>query len=181
MTNVRLLSSCLLTAACCLAVQAHAQDIEKPFIGLDYSLRTYENEKPNVSKTEVPAVRLRAGSVVLPYLAVEAHVALGTGDDTGKIGGTTPYTIESPLSYGIFVRPQLKLGALSLYGLAGYSYVELEYSAALAAGNPTDSIKDFSFGGGVQIDIGQHWGLNADYIQYVEGFTAVSGGLVYRF
>lgn len=178
MTNVRLLSSCMLATSFCLSLPSHAQDIERPFVGLDYSQRTYENSSNNVSDTEVPAVRLRAGSVLAPYIGVEAHVAIGAGDDTGTINGS-PYTLKSPLAYGVFIRPQLPLGPVTIYGLAGYSYVELQYSSA--TDTPTDSVTDFSFGGGLQIDLGQHWGLNADYTRYVEGFSAVSAGVLYRF
>lgn len=179
MTNVRLLSSCLLAASFCLSLPSHAQDIEEPYIGLDYSQRTYENSSSTVSDTEIPAVRLRAGTLLMPYLAAEAHVAIGTGDDTGTIGGA-PYTLESPLAYGVFIRPQLPLGPITVYALAGYSYVELEYSST-SPKPPTDSITDFSFGGGLQVNLGKHWGLNADYTRYVEGFSAVSGGVLYRF
>ncbi len=178
MTNVRLLSSCLLATSFCLSLPSYAQDIEKPFIGVDYSQRTYENTSSSVTDTETPAVRLRAGSVLAQYIGVEAHIAFGTGEDSGTINGS-PYTLESPLSYGVFLRPQLPLGPLTIYGLAGYSYVELKYSSTV--GTPTDSITDASFGGGLQIDLGQSWGVNADYIQYVKGFSAVSAGVLYRF
>lgn len=181
MISARIVSTFLLASTLGFSIQAQADAAERPYLGLDYSQRTYENSNTNASDTEIPAVRLRAGTELFPYLSIEAHIAVGTGDDTGIIGGTTPYTIESPLSYGVFVRPQVKLGPLALYALAGYSYVEFEYSTALVQGNPTDSAKDFSFGGGVQLDIGKNWALNADYVQYVEGFSAISGGAAYRF
>ena len=181
MINARSASSCLLAGALSFCMSAQADEVEKPYLGLDYSLRTYESANTNATDTELPAVRLRAGTELFPYLALEAHIAIGAGEDTGTIGGTTPYTMESPLAYGAFIRPQLRLGALALYALAGYSYVELEYSGPQIQGSPIDSVKDFSFGGGAQLDIGKNWALNADYVQYVEGFSAISGGVTYRF
>ncbi len=179
MTNIRLLSSCLLAASFGLGLPAHAQDIEKPFIGLDYSQRTYENSSNTVTDVKIPAVRLRAGSEISPWLGVEAHLAVGAGSDDGTIGGA-PYTLRSPLTYGVFLRPQLTLGPIVLYGLGGYSYAQFKYSSTITP-TPTDSLNDFSFGGGLQVDLGQHWGLNADYVRYVQGFDAISGGVLYHF
>ncbi len=180
-----LLSTCVLAGFALGSQFTMATEIERPYLGLDYALYTYENANANASDAEPSAIRLRAGSVVAKYLAVEAHLAVGAGDDDIKIttiGGTTAHKISSPIAYGVFVRPQIALGALSLYALGGYSYVEFELSPAPAAwSDNTTSTKDFSFGGGVQIDLGNNLGVNASYIQYVEGLSAVSGGLMYRF
>lgn len=181
MTSTRLISSCMLAASLSFSTSALADDVEKPYFGLDYSLRSYENSNSNASDAEIPGVRLRAGTEVSPYFALEAHAVIGVGDDTGTIGGNTPYTIESPVTYGVFLRPQIKLGAVVLYALGGYSYVEFEYSTPVTTEKPTDSTSDLSFGAGAQVDLGNHFGLNVDYVQYVEGLSAVSGGVMYRF
>lgn len=181
MINARLLASCLLAGTSVLGSAAYAAEAEKPYIGLDYSQRSYENSNENASDAEIPGVRLRGGSELSKYFAVEAHVVIGAGDDTGTIGGTSTYTIESPVTYSAFLRPQVKLGSLTAYALAGYSYVEFEYKTPATTEKPTDSTTDFSFGAGLQLDIGKHLGLNVDYVQYVEGLSAVSGGVLYRF
>ncbi|HQX90234.1 MAG TPA: hypothetical protein PKY03_07545, partial [Moraxellaceae bacterium] len=74
MINTRLLSISLLASAC-ISLPVAAQ--EKPYLGLDYSVFTYENSHPGASDAEPTAVRLRLGSVVAKYLAVEAQVAIG--------------------------------------------------------------------------------------------------------
>ncbi len=181
MTNVRLLSSCLMAASCCLSLPSYAQEIEKPFVGLDYSQRTYENDSNNVDDTTIPAVRLRAGTELDKYFGIEAHLAIGAGNDTGTINGSSTYKIESPITYAAFLRPQVKLGPVTLYALGGYAYVEFEYSSTGTTGKPIDSTSDFAFGAGAQLDLGKHLGLNVDFVQYVEGFSGVSGGLMYRF
>lgn len=181
MINARILSSCLLAGTFGFCAIAQAVEAEKPYIGLDYSQRSYESSNSSASTATIPGIRLRGGSEVSPHLAIEAHVVLGAGDDTGTIGGTTPYTIESPVTYAVFLRPQVKLDSLTLYALGGYSYVEFEYSTPLVTSNPTDPVKDFSFGAGLQFDISKNIGLNLDYIQYVQGLSAVSGGVLYHF
>jgi opacity protein-like surface antigen len=181
MINARIVSSCLLAGTFSLCAIAQAGEAEKPYLGLDYSQRSYENSNSNASSATIPGIRLRAGTEINPNLAVEAHFVLGAGDDTGTIGGNTPYTIESPVTYAAFLRPQVKLDSLTLYALGGYSYVEFQYSTPLVTGNPTDPVKDFSFGAGLQFDINKQIGLNLDYIQYVQGLSAVSGGLLYHF
>lgn len=181
MIKSRLISTLILTGSIAISLNANADDIERPYFGLDYSQRNYENANPNATDAELPGVRLRAGTEISPYFALEAHAVIGAGDDTGVIGGTTPYTIESPVTYSAFLRPQIKLGTVTLYALGGYSYVEFEYSTPATTEKPTDSTSDLSFGAGVQLDLGKHLGLNVDYVQYVEGLSAVSGGVMYRF
>lgn len=180
MTKISILSACLMAASIGAGSSAYAQP-EKPYVGLDYSQRNYENANSNATDAELPGVRLRAGTEISEYFALEAHAVIGAGDDTGTIGGTTPYTISSPVTYSGFLRPQIKLGNLTAYALAGVSYVELEYTTPTITESPTDSTTDFSFGVGLQLDLGKHFGLNVDYVQYIEGLNALSGGVMYRF
>lgn len=184
MINARTLNSCLLAGTLLLTHSAYGAEAEKPYIGLDYSQHTYTNTNPGASDASPTAIRLRAGSVISEYFAVEAHAAIGAGDDTTTVtssGGSVDYEISIPLVYGLFLRPQVKLGGVTLYALGGYSSATWEYSPAPTSGDTTKRINGGSYGAGLQVDLGSNWGLNADYVSYVQDISTISAGVVYRF
>lgn len=153
-------------------------DIEKPYVGIDYQQGEFELD--NGATAKPAAVRLRAGSEVTPYIAVEAHAAFGVQDDDLNVPGAS-YQVNLNGLYAVYVRPQVKLGdAVTVYGLLGVAYADLE--AELKQPVPgLQSQKGFdsrgSFGGGVDIKVTDSLRLNADYVDYIDGYTAVSAGL----
>ena len=183
MMNARLLTACLLAGSVFTSLAARAGDIEQPYLALDYSIHTYQNANASASDANPTAVRVRAGSVISKYLAVEAHAAIGSSDDEGTIttpGGSVAYKISAPIIYGVFLRPQVKAGPLSLYALGGYAVTVLEFEQAGGASEDVDD-SNFAYGGGAQIDVDKHWGLSADFVHYADGLDTISGGAVYRF
>lgn len=144
---------------------AETYDIERPYVGVDYQMGIHEN---NGNEANPMAVRLRGGTLLAPFFGVEAHAAFGTASDEILPG----QDVELHGLYSVFVRPQLPLGDVgSLYGLVGYSYADLR--------TQTDSgfQKKGSFGVGADFKVYKNIRLNVDYMEYIDGYKAVSGGL----
>ena len=148
--------------------------VEKPYIGIDYQMGTY-SEKNFEVKPE--AIRLRGGTELHPYFAVEAQVGIGTKSDVANLQGVQP-SIKVKSYYSLFLRPQISISNLaSIYGLAGSTYLDVSSSAT--AVNPENSSfgKSFSYGGGADIQVYKNIRLNADYIHYMDSYEAVSVGV----
>jgi hypothetical protein len=71
------LTVALVTALCSTTLLA----AEKPYIGIDYQMGTYTQNNTDVNPE---AFRLRAGTELNSYLAVEAQAGVGTASDTYK-------------------------------------------------------------------------------------------------
>ncbi|MBK7299528.1 MAG: hypothetical protein IPI79_03430 [Moraxellaceae bacterium] len=74
------LTVALVTALCSTTLLA----AEKPYVGIDYQMGTYSLNNTDVNPE---AFRLRAGTEINRYLAVEAQAGLGTASDTYKAAG----------------------------------------------------------------------------------------------
>ena len=96
---------------------------EKPYVGIDYQLGTYSIKGKDINPE---AVRLRAGTELSPYLAVEAHAGIGSKSDVfSSDGGITKVDIKVDSYYSLFVRPQLTISnSISVYGLVGGTYLD---------------------------------------------------------
>lgn len=177
--SLQKLSIALLLTASLASTAAHARDGEKPYVGLDYVIVNADDDTPGAPDFELNAVRLRAGTVLAKFLAVEAHYASGVSSDT--VGG---FRTQLQTQYGVYLRPQLSAGALHLYGLVGYDYIQFDYKSGIAKSTTADD-HDLSYGVGVQLDMGANWGLNANYVHLLKEddvtIESVSGGIVYRF
>ncbi|MBK8327278.1 MAG: hypothetical protein IPL02_09885 [Moraxellaceae bacterium] len=88
---------------------------------------TYKNVDVNPE-----AFRLRAGTEINRYLAVEAQAGLGTASDTYKVtGGQVDIKVDS--FYSLFLRPQLNLtNTVSVYGLVGGTYIDVSSTSSSA-------------------------------------------------
>lgn len=168
----------LAMAVATLSVQAVAEtsSIERPYVGIDYQVGTFELSSGETA--EPTAVRLRAGTELMPMLAVEAHAAAPAASDTLALPGVN-YDVELNGLYAVFLRPQFKLGDVaSVYGLLGYGYADLRATSD----NPSfSSVSGFqkggSFGAGVDFTVYKNIGFNADYVEYIDGYKAVSAGI----
>lgn len=177
--SLQKLSIAVLLAASAAATTAHARDGEKPYLGLDYVFITEDDDTAGAEDVELQAVRARAGTVVAKYLALEAHYATGV-----KSHSSGDFRTNLQTQYGAYLRPQFSAGALHLYALAGYGYVQFEYKDAGIKSTTGDN-HDLSYGAGVQLDLGEKWALNASYIHLLKDedstIESFGGGVVYRF
>ncbi len=148
---------------------------EKPYIGIDYQIGTLTAFNTDV-KPET--FRLRAGTEITPYLGVEAQAGANTQPDTLSRPGVD-YEIKIDSYYALFVRPQISLGGVaSIYGLLGGTYMDVSsHSNNSAFPSDTGFDKSFSYGGGIDFNIYHGIRLSADYIQYLDDYSAVSAGI----
>ena len=175
MSLQKLLTAIILSSGT-LALSANASEIEKPYVGLDYTMLQIEDTGIDV---EPHAIRVRGGSVLGKYLAVEAHAGAGVNSDT--VSGTR---VSLKSLYAVYLRPQVSLGALHLYALAGYGYLNIAVRDQFNGSYDEDD-SDFTYGAGAQLDLGEKWGVNASYVQHMKDadykVESLSAGVVYRF
>ena len=153
---------------------------ERPYIGIDYQIGTFEQKSG--ASAEPTAIRLRGGTELAPMLAVEAHAAIGADSDTLRVAGPTSYEVELNALYAVFVRPQINLGdVVSIYGLLGYTYAYMKATSSTPSNPSTPSTSGFqkkaSFGGGADLKISKNIRVGADYVEYIDGYKAVSAGI----
>lgn len=167
-----------------IATGANAGEIEKPYVGLDYSVFTFDAGSSVEFKPH--AARVRAGSVLTKFLAVEAHAGTGIKGDTITVNFGAPVGVLDVRSdveslYAVFLRPQISAGNLHLYALAGYGYAKMELSLPHTDVNADEDSGDVSFGGGAELYLDTNWGVNINYIRYQEDVESFGAGVAYRF
>lgn len=181
--SLQKLSIALILSAGVAATAAHARDGEKPYIGLDYAMFTFD--AGNGIEFEPHAVRVRAGTVLNKYLAVEAHAGAGAKGDTLTITfpivGDVDVRSDVESLYAVFLRPQVSMGNVHLYALAGYGYAKAELSIPHTSIADDQDTSDVSLGAGIELDLGKNLGVSANFIRYVEDVEAIGAGVVYRF
>lgn len=152
---------------------------EKPYLGIDYQMGTLEFENNNL-EAEPQSVRLRVGTEIKPYLAVEMHAALGTSADTITFSNVA-YDVKVESLYGVFLRPQISLNDVaSAYALVGGSYADksIESTNPIASSASTSGFEhSVAAGVGVDFKIYTNLRLNVDYMQYNSTYSTVSAGL----
>ncbi len=150
---------------------------EKPYVGIDYQLGTYTHKKTDVNPE---TLRLRAGTEINKSLAVEAQAAFGTGGDTYVATGNVKYDIKVDSFYSIFLKPQLQISkSITAYGLLGGTYIDVSSSSSNKLLFPDDSgFKHmFSYGAGADFAIKNGIRIGADYVQYIDEYSAISVGI----
>ncbi|MBI3545838.1 MAG: porin family protein [Gammaproteobacteria bacterium] len=107
-------------------------------------------------------LRLRGGIHALSWLDAELHVILPrTGKYNDSAGGNV--TLKTAV-VGVFAKPNLDVGAVNIYGLAGLANVSSDLTSATIGG--TAHHTKFSIGAGAQISITKNLSVTADYVQY---------------
>lgn len=158
------------------AVAVAGDDVEHPYVGLDYQLGRFES---SAGTANPQAARLTVGTEVVPMFAVQAQIATGVQSDKIARSGVN-YDISLNNLYGVYLRPQLALGTdvASIYALAGYSWVNLDSKASnnsFPSANATDSA--FSWGVGLDANVYEGLRLNVDYTQYIKSYKTLNVGV----
>ncbi len=105
-------------------------------------------------------VMLNAGFYLIDILAVEGRVGFGVKDDSvNTISGEANYI------YGLYLRGELPLGMFRPYAVAGYSKAEFAYDSGSTL---TEDDAGLSYGLGVDLRIGDHLGINLEYMRLME-------------
>lgn len=166
------LTVALVTALCSTTLLA----AEKPYVGIDYQMGTYTQNKTDINPE---ALRLRAGTEINSYLAVEAQAGVGTASDT-YMANRVQFDIKVDSFYSLFLRPQLSISnAISVYGLLGGTYIDVSSTSSKPTISPSDSgfTHTASYGAGVDFTIKNGVRIGADFIQYMDDYSAVSVGI----
>ena len=147
---------------------------EKPYIGIDYQFGTYSQNNTDVNPE---ALRLRAGTELNNYLAVEAQAGVSTASDTYQIkGGEVDIKVDS--FYSLFLRPQLTITeGISAYALLGGTYIDVSSTSNQPNNNRSGFTHTFSYGAGVDFNIKDGIRLGADFVQYMDDYSAISVGV----
>lgn len=166
------LTVALVTALCSTTLLA----AEKPYIGIDYQMGTYTQNNTDVNPE---AFRLRAGTELNSYLAVEAQAGFATASDTYAAKGIT-FDIQVDSFYSLFLRPQLSINnAVSVYALLGGTYIDVSSTSSDPTRSPSDSgfTHTASYGAGIDFNVKNGIRIGADFVQYMDDYNAVSIGV----
>jgi hypothetical protein len=148
---------------------------ESPYVGIDYVMTTL---KVRNAELEMNGGRLRIGSELNRYLGLEYQATIGFDDDEASVlGGTISTRLKA--ATGAYVRGKLPLSeAAAIYGLVGYSWTWLEVDAQ-AFGLQDQTREDDGLSAAVGIEAGMpgKFFVNAEYIEFTEGLTAVAAGV----
>jgi len=154
---------------------APAADEEQRYVGFQYSLVTYDEDGDEAEPTTLIA---RYGQFLNDWVAIEGRIGFGLEDDTLEVGSLDiDVEVENIIGvYGVFQTGSISI--LSLYGIIGYTHIELEGSAHGIAVD--ENANGLSYGLGVNIG-----SINIEYMNYIEDYyfevTAVSFGYSYNF
>jgi hypothetical protein len=166
------LTVALVTALCSTTLLA----AEKPYVGIDYQMGTYTQNKTDINPE---VLRLRAGTEINSYLAVEAQAGVGTASDT-YMAKNVNFDIKVDSFYSLFLRPQLNLtNTVSVYGLVGGTYIDVSSTSSNPSAAPSDAgfSHTTSYGAGLDFAIKNGIRIGADFIQYRSDYSAVSAGI----
>lgn len=129
------------------------------FVKVDYK----ESGFPTVSPT---AIAFRLGKELTPNFAVEGRFGTGLSDDAVTVSGVR-VAVEVESFYGAYARGILPLGAVSLYGLLGYTKGEITARAGAVSVSADDS--DITLGLGADINLSKNSAINLEIAQLLEG------------
>ena len=147
---------------------------EKPYIGIDYQFGTYSQNNTDVNPE---ALRLRAGTELNNYLAVEAQAGVSTASDTQSRGNVQADTKVDSF-YSLFLRPQLTITeGISAYALVGGTYIDVSRTSNLPTNNDSGFKHTFSYGAGLDFNVKDGIRLGADFVQYTDNYSAISVGI----
>lgn len=130
---------------------------------------------------------LRLGGVINKYVSSELRIGSTAAEKKQTVAGTK-MTYRFDYNVGAYGKLSLPLGPVSLYSILGYTYGEDQLETcvpgALCSKN-TSHMRDWSLGAGVDLHLGKHVGINAEFMQYYYigkvDFRGPSAGIFYRF
>ena len=150
----------LIVAVYLLSASAMAAGAGSNYAGVQYGIATYsESGFPDFNPSVIVA---RIGHNFSKNLAVEGRFGAGLADDTQTVLGV-PIAIEVDSFLSIFLKGTASVSKrVGIYGLVGYSDVEVTASApGVSVSASGDGI---SFGLG--LDLGETW--NIEYVNYID-------------
>ncbi len=147
--------SCKVLALGTLMVAGTAQAQQPLYVGVD--LHNWFFNPDRGSAASDVGVRAKFGARLTPQIAVEAHLATGGSDRTGRDDEIDPGYLLSGL-----VRGDVPLSRYStLYGVVGFSELRFDVN------DSSEKESSISFGLGGDFQVANNTYLNIDYIRYI--------------
>jgi outer membrane immunogenic protein len=149
-----------------LAPSAHAADAYwtyAPYLGASFG--NFDYQVDGQDKVSPKIGMFRVGVPLNPYISLEGRVGTGLSTDVSEWFGGYDLKIDS--FYGGYAKANLPLSPIvSLYGLAGYSGIKLRRKFVF--GDQTTTEDSFSFGGGLDVDLGRVSRLNVEWGRFLD-------------
>jgi opacity protein-like surface antigen len=175
----------LLLSLSTLAMSAHAWQ-PTYYLGSGFSSWQLSPHEGTSSTFSIRSLEGMAGVELTPYTAVE--VRLGAGVSSSRVyirnenGDISKADMEVPYYASLYFKPQIRNEKASLYGLLGYTSMDLSIGEGVAL---DDSFADLSLGIGVTFAINEHFDFNAEWKKLImsEDFDMRGStiGFTYRF
>ena len=179
--------------------QADTSDAVKPYFGIGltgFETTLSSNANSDVDFDSTGSV-FRAGiEIVEENLSIEARFATTFAEDDKVVsvdGSAQDVSVKPDSLWGVYVIPRLPITErVGVYGLIGFSEVELEYTVEGISGGESveqaltsDSDSDLSYGGGVDANFVGEIGGYAEYVQYYDAdndeLRGLTLGLTYQY
>ena len=167
------------TAAACGLGSAWAQ--EGTYAGVSYASIHYTQD--GFPSADPNAVAFKLGWRANRFAAVEARAGFGVGDDTVTYLGS-PVDVSIDHYFGVYGKGILPFSDwFSVYGLLGVVGGRVTADGFGYRANSSDT--GVSYGAGLDLGLGRHWGLNFEWAQLFKdtGFKVqgTSFGVTYRY
>lgn len=152
------------------------------YIGLNYTKLEQDDRFFGEREFDTGEVFARLGGHVNRYFATELRLGATLND---KSSGREEYRFNYHV--GAYIQVGYQFSFWRPYLLLGYTYGEEEATLDnnIRYHEETASIKDTSYGAGVDINLGDSFGINAEYVQYYDigdvSFKGPSAGFFYNF
>ena len=160
--------------------------IAQPYVELGYSAVTLKaSDGGNSIKANPNMLGVTVGYDVHPNVAVEGMFAFGVRDSSVKFNGSTlPLEVKINNTYGLFVKPKVKLGeSFEVFGRLGYAKTKLTISGF--GESLSESEGEFAYGVGANYYINKTTYITGNYMNFYNKndtkINAFTVGLGYRF
>ena len=164
-----ILLGCALAALSANAVAADKTG--KGYVGVGYSMMTVSPEL--LGDYDLSALGVRGGYFFNKYFSVEGRLAFGIGDDSKTYTDGIDFVtlkLELDNSIGVYALGHIPVSdQFELYGLIGFTQVEVTGSASGTLGSGSDSYSDsdLSFGVGAEFNMTPALSLGLEYTSYI--------------
>lgn len=150
------------------------------YVGLNYAVLEQDDRFFNEDRFDTGEAFIRIGGQINEIFSSEL-----------RLGATVSPKEEEPLTFehnylaGAYLKAQWKLGPIRPYAVAGFTALEEDLENSTTGIRSTEYKDDISYGAGLDLQFGDHFGLNAEFMQYYDiGDVALRGpsaGFYWRF
>ncbi|KAF0806597.1 hypothetical protein A167_03139 [Alcanivorax sp. S71-1-4] len=141
-----------------------------PYIGLNYTQFQFESDDTD-EKLKPDGVTLRAGIEFNDFIGLEARGATGVSSDKRSTAlGDAEFDLDR--LYGGYVKLSVPVGDMVRpYIVGGYTEAKGEAKFTTGLGSierESDTVNDESYGAGVDFNLTETFGMNVEYMRYLD-------------